>query len=587
MEYNHIIEGIFIDRPNRFIAHVEVDGKIETVHVKNTGRCAEILTPGSRVFLEQGSNPQRKTAYDLVAAMKQDRLINIDSQAPNKVAMEWIYQGGFFKNPVNVKPEKVFGDSRIDFYLEDGDKKILLEVKGVTLEKDNVVSFPDAPSERAVKHLRELMKAASMGYEAYVLLVVQMKGVKYFIPEKDRHEEFARVLQEAAQNGVHVLAYDCLVSKDSLKMDEPVAVFMSPGEYLTREEKIAEPLLTWYRANRRILPWREDPTPFHVWLSEIMLQQTRVEAVKPYYARFLEKIPGIEELAKATEETILKLWEGLGYYSRIRNMQKAARTIMEEYGGEMPDRFEELKKLQGIGDYTAGAIASIAFQKPVGAVDGNVLRVLSRYHLDSAFISEDTTKKKVFAELGRIIPVDAPGEFNQAMMDLGAMICTPGGTPHCEQCPLQKECLAHLQGVELQYPKKAQKKQRTIQKLTVLVVKDQGKIALHKRDNKGLLAGLYEFPNRNGHLSEEEVLKELKDMNISALQIQRLADSVHIFTHKEWHMIAYMIRVDELSERSIQGEAGHWEYVDFQDVQEKYPIPSAFAAYRPYISKKD
>ena len=355
---------------------------------------------------------------------------------------------------------------------------------------------------------------------------------------------------------------------------------------MERLAEIAQPLLAWYDENRRILPWREEPTPYHVWVSEIMLQQTRVEAVKPYYKRFMEAFPNIDTLAEATEQQILKMWEGLGYYSRVQNMQKAAIQVMETYGGEMPGEYEELLKLKGIGSYTAGAISSIAFKKPYPAVDGNVLRVLSRIRMDGESISEDKVKKRVFEELLKVIPIERPGDFNQAMMDLGAGICVPNGAPHCEVCPLKELCLAHERGCPADYPKKAAKKARTIEEKTILIIQDENRVALKKRPEKGLLAGLYEFPSMEGYHTPEEVIQYLQDNGLKTLRIQKLADSKHIFSHREWHMRGYQIRVDELSPRGEGEFTKDFIYLEPEKTQEEYPIPSAFAAYAPYLNIK-
>lgn len=349
---------------------------------------------------------------------------------------------------------------------------------------------------------------------------------------------------------------------------------------------IPKPLLKWYDENRRILPWREEPSPYHVWVSEIMLQQTRVEAVKPYYQRFMELLPDIGSLAGADQELLLKLWEGLGYYSRVRNLKRAAVQIMEEYGGRMPDSYEELIKLAGIGSYTAGAISSIAFGKPVPAVDGNVLRVVARVRMDERLISDAKVKTAVERDLYTVIPADRPGDFNQAMMEIGAMVCVPNGAPHCEKCPLQDFCLANLNHCQEQYPKKAVKKGRSIEEKTILLVQDADRAAIRKRSEKGLLAGMYEFPSMQGYHTAEEVLDYLKEKGLKPLRIQRLADSKHIFTHKEWHMQGYMIRVDELADPSGDGQTSEWIYVEPGETRTRYPIPSAFAAYVPYLNMK-
>ncbi len=570
MKYQNIIEGRFESRPNRFIAYVNINGKQEKVHVKNTGRCGELLLPGVTVYLEKSDNPSRSTTYDLVAVKKGERIVNMDSQAPNQAVKEWLLEGGLFPSAKTVRSEMKFGNSRIDFFIEDEEDKILLEVKGVTLEKENVVLFPDAPSERAVKHVYELMKAVSEGYRAYILLVVQMEDVDYFIPNEEMHPAFAKALREAKKAGVEILAYDCKIEKDGMHIRKEVPVKLSALDL------ISQPLLAWYDAGRRILPWREEPTPYHVWVSEIMLQQTRVEAVKPYYDRFMTNLSDIKELAEAEEEKLLKMWEGLGYYNRVRNLNKAARIIMKEYGGEMPSSYEELMKLPGIGSYTAGAIASIAYGRKVPAVDGNVLRVLARLRMDERDIMQQSVKKQVEEELLLSMPEERPGDFNQALMELGATVCVPNGAPKCEKCPWEKLCRAHAKGREQEFPVKSAKKARTIEKKTILLLRDENKAALKKRPDKGLLAGMYEFPWVEGHLTEEEVLAYLQKIGLSALHIKPLADSKHIFTHKEWHMKGYAVRVDELSEKKGEKE---FIYVDAKEAVETYPIPSAFAAY--------
>ncbi len=585
MRYNEIITANFIERPNRFIAYVDIDGTKTKVHVKNTGRCRELLRDNAQVYLEQSDNRNRSTAYDLVAVDKAGRLINMDSNAPNKVVGEWLSSGGLYEDITLLRPETVFGNSRFDFYVEsEAGCRAFIEVKGVTLENDNIAAFPDAPSARAVKHVEELVEAHALGYEAYLIFVVQMKGIAHVEPNWKTQPAFGEALKKARSAGVHLLAYDCLVGKDSLVLDRQVPVV------LDRLDLIARPLLAWYDAGRRILPWREEPTPYHVWLSEIMLQQTRVEAVKPYYDRFLQYLPDIESLAAVEEEQLLKLWEGLGYYNRARNLKKSAMQIMTEYGGEMPPEYEQLIKLAGIGSYTAGAIASIAFQKAVPAVDGNVLRILARLRMDDRDILDTGVKRSIEEELRAVIPKDRPGDFNQALMELGAMVCIPNGLPKCEECPWKGLCQARLQECVLDYPRKKPKKPRSIEKKTVMVILDEHYVALHRRENKGLLAGMYEFPMMEGHRSEEEVLSYLKQSGMAILRIQRLEPSKHIFTHKEWHMIGYQIRVDELMKmRKNAGEevdGQQYIFIDPAETKNRYPIPSAFAAYADHMEMK-
>ncbi|MDE7224764.1 MAG: A/G-specific adenine glycosylase, partial [Acetatifactor sp.] len=461
---------------------------------------------------------------------------------------------------------------------EHGIRRIYMEGKGCTLEEDGVGSFPDAPSERAVKHVKELLKAREAGCEAVLLFVVQMDGVDHVVPNRRTQPEFAEVLLEARKAGVWIIARDCLVTEDTMEIRNPLPV------YLSEMDQIPAPLLDWYSRGRRILPWREEPTPYHVWLSEIMLQQTRVEAVKPYYDRFLRALPDISSLAEAEEESLLKLWEGLGYYSRARNLQTAARQIMEEYGGKLPDTRERLLQLKGIGSYTAGAIASIAYGKREPAVDGNVLRVLSRLRMDGDEITDSKVKQRVEDQLREAMSPSRPGDFNQAMMEIGAMVCIPHGQPHCQECPLKELCLAHEEHCEEEYPRKAAKKKRSIEEKTVLLIQDDNCAVLRRRPPRGLLAGMYEFPMLEGYRTAEEITRYLADNGLKILRIRRLEDSRHIFSHREWHMQGYMIRVDELEPRGSSRETADWLYVEPEETRERYPIPSAFAAYVPYLN---
>lgn len=581
MKYREIVQGSFLERPNRFIAYVELMGKREKVHVKNTGRCKELLLPGAVVYLEKSNNPARSTVFDLIAVRKGERIINMDSQAPNKVVGEWLQTKAFFPDLTMVRPETVYGNSRFDFYVETKREKIFMEVKGVTLEEDGEVRFPDAPSERAVKHVEELIAAKRDGYRVFVVFVIQMEDVKYFTPNRNTHPEFADALCRAAEAGVEILAYDCKVTPDSLTLNCPVPVKLKET---LRLEAIPKPLLKWYDENRRVLPWREEPSPYRVWVSEIMLQQTRVEAVKPYFQRFMDALPDIKALAEADEEQLLKLWEGLGYYNRVRNLQKAAKQIEENYDGEMPSGYEELLKLAGIGSYTAGAISSIAFGKKHPAVDGNVLRVVARVRADERFISDSKVRASVEQDLEEIMPEERPGDFNQAMMEIGACICLPNGSPLCEKCPLSHICLAHELGTETEFPKKEGTKPRQIREMTVLVIRDADRAAIRRRPSEGLLAGMYEFPWMEGFHTAEDVKIFLLNNGINPIRIQQLEDAKHIFSHREWHMRGFMVRADELEHGCPGREVQDWLYIEPSETKEKYPIPSAFAAYTKYLS---
>ena len=576
MRYERIYEGIFLERPNRFIAYIEIDGQVETVHVKNTGRCKELLQPDAKVFVQKAANPERKTQWDLIGVKKGDRMINMDSQIPNKVVEEWIRAGNLFENVTLVKPETTYGKSRFDLYIEADGRKIFMEIKGVTLEEDGVVRFPDAPTERGVKHLQELIQAKQDGYEAYVFFVIQMKDVKYFEPNMATHAAFGEALKEASEVGVKVLAYDCEVTKDSIEIGKQVDVYLG-DEPLKR---MAEPLINWYRANKRDLPWRNNPTPYHVWVSEIMLQQTRVEAVKPFYARFLNELPDIKSLAEAEEDKILKLWEGLGYYNRVRNMQKAAQQVMEIHNGQFPADYEAIRNLTGIGNYTAGAISSFAFGIPKPAVDGNVLRVISRITENYDDIMKASVRTRVERELEEVIPADAASDFNQGLIELGAIVCVPNGSPKCEECPMAHLCKAKANGTQLELPVKSKAKARKIEEKTVFIFKDGENVAICKRPARGLLASLYELPNVEGHLTEEEALEYSKKIGLAPLHIKELGEAKHIFSHVEWHMIGYAIKVDELEKSCTEKML----FIHPEEVEKEYPIPAAFEKYAKCVN---
>ena len=580
MIYDRMVPGTFLERPNRFIAYVEIEGRKETVHVKNTGRCAELLQTGARVYLQESDNPDRKTKWDLIAVEKGSRMVNMDSQIPNKVVKEWLEAGHLFENITRIQPEFTYGNSRFDLYVEADGKRIFIEVKGVTLEQDGVVRFPDAPSDRAVKHVEELKAAVKEGYEAYVFFVIQMKDVRYFTPNMDTHPAFGEALRDAARAGVHVLAYDCEVSSDRIAIADKVPVVLeNPALY-----EMVSPIVTWFQKNKRDLPWRNHPDAYRVWVSEIMLQQTRVEAVKPYYERFLRELPTVKDLAEAKEDQLLKLWEGLGYYNRVRNMQKAAQQIMIDYQGQFPDTFEEIRSLKGIGNYTAGAISAFAFGLPKPAVDGNVLRVISRLMGSREDIMKQSVRSKIEEKLEHVIPEGAASDFDQGLIELGALVCVPNGEPKCTECPVAHLCEARKQGMIAEIPVKSKGKARKMEDKTVLIFKDGEKLAIQKRPSKGLLAGLYEFPNQEGHLTMEEVTAYSKKIGLMPVRIKKLEDAKHIFSHIEWHMSGYEIVVDELEKTNEKA----FLFIHPEEIEKKYSIPSAFEAYTRYAGiKKD
>lgn len=346
--------------------------------------------------------------------------------------------------------------------------------------------------------------------------------------------------------------------------------------------EIVQPLISWYRQNKRILPWRDQKNAYYTWVSEIMLQQTRVEAVKPYFLRFIGELPDVKALAECPEEKLMKLWEGLGYYNRVRNMQTAAQNVVSEYSGILPASYEELLALKGIGSYTAGAIASIAYDIPVPAVDGNVLRVFSRITEDRQDIMKQSVRRQVEEKLLGIMPKEAPGDFNQALMELGAVVCVPNGPARCTECPVAAFCRAYHHGIVDELPVKAPKKKRTIENRTVLVIQDGERTAIHKRPQEGLLAGLYELPNVEGHLSMDEVLQKVKEMNLEPLHIEPLPEAKHIFSHIEWRMTGYRIRVSSLEER----KESSFIFTEKKQSEKQYAIPSAFRAYIKYMKEK-
>ncbi len=335
-------------------------------------------------------------------------------------------------------------------------------------------------------------------------------------------------------------------------------------------------LLLWYDKNKRTLPWRENKNPYHVWISEVMLQQTRIEAVIPYYERFMKKIPDIATLANISEDELLKLWEGLGYYSRARNLKKAAQMIMNDFQGVFPSTYEEIVKLPGIGEYTASAIASICFQEATPTIDGNVLRVYTRFREDSRNISLDKTKREIRAELAELMP-DKAGDFNEALMELGEVICIPSGKPKCAWCPLQGSCLSYLHHSWENYPVKGKKKAKKEVFYTVFLFCFQDKYALHKRTEHGLLKNLWEFPNVVGKMNLKEAKNYLIKQGLEIESIQKSISSKHVFTHQIWYMQAYLVKVLNPMEDYI--------WAPFEEVKYKYAIPGAFQPFLKEIER--
>ena len=351
-------------------------------------------------------------------------------------------------------------------------------------------------------------------------------------------------------------------------------------------DDIVAPLQNWFCGHARVLPWRENPTGYYVWVSEIMLQQTRVEAVKPYFERFIAELPDVKALAECSEERLLKLWEGLGYYNRVRNLNIAAKQVMEEYDGVIPSDYNELLKLKGIGHYTAGAIASIAYGKAVPAVDGNVLRVISRVTADDSDIMKQSVRTHMEEKLTELMNRRGaelnPRIFNQALMELGALVCVPNGEPHCSECPWKDICRARAEGRIDEIPVKKKPKERRIEERTVLILRDGDKVAIRKRPEKGLLAGLYELPNSEGYMDYEQVVAYVKEMGYAPLRVQPLADAKHIFSHVEWHMKGYGVLVEDPHDTPLE-----ILFAEVSDARERYAVPSAFSAYWNAVIQKN
>ena len=337
-------------------------------------------------------------------------------------------------------------------------------------------------------------------------------------------------------------------------------------------KELPELLLPWYAANKRDLPWRRDKEPYHVWLSEIMLQQTRVEAVKGYYDRFLTALPDIEALANAEEAQLLKLWEGLGYYSRVRNLQRAAKEIMSTYSGVFPGDYATIRSLPGIGDYTAGAIASICFDEKTPAVDGNVLRVVTRLCNDHSCTDDLKVKRSITSDLREIYPKEA-GTFTQALMELGATVCIPNGEPLCHSCPLRGICLAKQQDTILLLPVRAKKKPRKTEAKTVFLLTCGNEIAICQRPNKGLLAGLYEFPNLSGDLTPEEIITTAENWGLRPEYLEKTVGRTHIFTHITWNMTGARLHCGQKNEEFL--------WVSPSALTESYALPTAFRQFLP------
>lgn len=396
----------------------------------------------------------------------------------------------------------------------------------------------------------------------------------------------------------------------SLHFYDDLQILEREDEPLSRKERlqaVEKPLLSWYHSRARILPWREDPKPYKVWISEIMLQQTRVEAVKPYFERFMAAFPDVASLAEAQDDHLMKMWEGLGYYNRARNLKAAAIQIMDQFDGCIPSSKEELLTLPGIGSYTAGAISSIAYGVPNPAVDGNVLRVISRLQGDYSDIKKASVKTAMEQEIAAVMPKDAASSYNQGLIEIGALVCIPGGEPKCSECPLASLCITKKRGLWKEIPVRSAPKPRRMEEKTVFLIEWNEKAAIHKRPPKGLLASLYELPNTEGHLTADEAVWQVKKWicdkmqtgqadqggcaaitaHMKALQVvaEPIGVAKHVFSHVQWDMVGYRVKIlcenngntEELLENISENE--HFFMVDKTALKEEYSVPSAFGAY--------
>lgn len=349
------------------------------------------------------------------------------------------------------------------------------------------------------------------------------------------------------------------------------------NDYYSRSKQMLEALYLWYPKHARDLPWRRDIDPYHVWISEIMLQQTRVEAVKEYYKRFLDTLPTIFDLAAVSDDVLMKLWEGLGYYNRARNLKKAAMTVVEEYGGIFPRTYDEIRSLSGIGAYTAGAIGSTCFELETPAVDGNVLRVFSRVMAYKENIDKQSTKDFVCRELAKVYETGRCRLATQSLMEIGATVCVPNGNPHCDSCPLSHICKAKDNDAWKLLPVRTKKSRRREVEMSVFVLRCDNRYAIQKRPKKGLLSGLWEYPNVEQRLEAQEAMKYVEAFGVAPDKLIMQTNYTHVFSHVEWHMTAFYMDCFERNEDFI--------WATKEEILADFALPSAFRPF--YVISSD
>ena len=330
-------------------------------------------------------------------------------------------------------------------------------------------------------------------------------------------------------------------------------------------------ILSWYKKSRREMPWREEPTPYRIWISEIMLQQTRVDTVIPYFNNFMSRYPTVESLASSEENELMKYWEGLGYYSRIKNIRKTAIELVQNHQAKLPESFEELLKLKGIGEYTASAIASEAFGVKVPAVDGNVFRVFARLTGFREDIREAKSQEKLKVAVREVLPEKEIGDFNQGLIELGALICIPKGSPKCELCPVKEFCGSYRDNLQDEIPFRSKARKRTVQERTVFLIQCGDRFAVRKRDEGTLLEGLFEIPNREGFYTPEEGKSVVEEMGFTVKDLHMIRDKKVVFTHIEWILQGYYFHVVE--------ENNAFLFETKENLLKNYALASAFIGY--------
>ncbi|MGB4588030.1 MAG: A/G-specific adenine glycosylase [Clostridiaceae bacterium] len=363
------------------------------------------------------------------------------------------------------------------------------------------------------------------------------------------------------------------INKSNMGTDPNEDQFINWNE--TEREDFQHKILTWYKGFRREMPWREEPSPYRIWISEIMLQQTRVDTVIPYFNNFMEKYPTIESLASSDEDELMKYWEGLGYYSRIRNIRETAINIMSNYNGQIPETYDELIKLKGIGEYTAGAIASEAFGQKVPAVDGNVFRVFARLTAKEEDLRDLKFQKKLKEAVKSVLPETEVGDFNQGLIELGALICIPKGSPKCGLCPVKDLCLSNKLNLQDKIPFKSKAKERVIQEKTVFILQYEDKFAVRKRDDQNLLAGLFEIPNVEGFYTLDEARTVVEEMGFVVSDLHMIKDRKVVFTHIEWILQGYYVHVQNENERFI--------FDTKENLEQNYTLATAFRTYLNFM----